>query len=616
MKNDYNAEFASTPTFLYGPQSKGDETIFRLWAPSATEVTVCTLNGGKHPMTALPGGWYEATVACAGGTEYRFEAACRDREDLLTFADPASHAQSGTVDGASVVINHDAYLWKNVAWTGRPWHEMVLYELHVGLHGGFSAMSATLPRLASLGITAIELMPVAAFPGERSWGYDGVLPFAPDSTYGTPDELKSLIDTAHGLGMSVFLDVVYNHFGPQGNYLHSYASDFFRSDLQTPWGDGIDFRRAEVRDFFTANAIHWLRNYRFDGLRFDAVHAIKETDWLREAAKTIRTAISAEFGPKRQVHLVAENEDNRASILGYPADPYAFNAQWNDDWHNVMHVLLTGESEGYYKDFVEEPTEKLARSLAEGFIYQGEPAKNRDGEPRGEETGNLSPMAFVNFLQNHDQTGNRAFGDRLTTLTDPRALKVAQALLLLTPYIPLLFMGEEIGAMTPFLFFTGYDDEDLSEAIRKGRQKEFSHFPSFTDQEVLESIPDPNDVTTYHSSNPNVKNDHAAARQWMAWTKRLLEVRAESVVPGIPGATSLNSNVIAQGAITAAWALGNDTTLVVIFNLSGKNVRLSPAVALPETLDEVIFDTGGVLHSVFDHILPAYSFMASVHNRI
>ncbi len=274
-----------------------------------------------------------------------------------------------------------------------------------------------MPQLALLGVTAVELMPIADFTGPRNWGYDGVLPFAPDASYGTPEALKSLVDAAHGLGLMVFLDVVYNHFGPDGNYLGAYADAFFRDDIKTPWGRAIDFRRAEVREFFGNNALYWLDEYRFDGLRLDATHSIVPQDWLEELAGFVMQAVQG-----RHVHLVVEHEGNAAHLLGPGRGKLGgYDAQWNDDCHHVLHVLMTGETDGYYVDYATDPADKLARCLSEGFIYQGQPSTFRKGAPRGEPSRDLPPTAFVSFLQNHDQIGNRAFGDRLTTLAEPLA---------------------------------------------------------------------------------------------------------------------------------------------------------------------------------------------------
>ncbi|RRW38150.1 malto-oligosyltrehalose trehalohydrolase, partial [Stutzerimonas stutzeri] len=441
----------------HGPELLDDGTTrFRIWAPDAQNVSLIVVGAQTLPMTANEDGWYSIDAPYGAGTLYRFLI-----DDELQVPDPASRAQAGDVHAPSLVVDTSSnYLWRNPNWLGRPWEETVLYEMHVGLYGGFAAMEQHLADLAELGVTAIELMPIAEFPGDRNWGYDGVLPYAPEAAYGSPEELKHLIDTAHGLGLMVFLDVVYNHFGPDGNYLGRYAKHFFRHDQQTPWGDGIDFRRREVRDFFIDNTLMWLLDYRFDGLRFDAVHAIPDRSFLTELAERVHASVE----PGRHVHLVLENEDNRASLL-----TAGFTAQWNDDGHNVLHALLTDESQGYYADYHQDATTKLARFLGEGFIYQGQ--SNRRGEARGEPSGHLPPTSFVLFLQNHDQTGNRAFGERLVSLADADALRAATAVLLLSPMVPLLFMGEEWGARQPFLFFTSHHGE-LADAVREGRRNE------------------------------------------------------------------------------------------------------------------------------------------------
>ncbi|HWT71592.1 MAG TPA: malto-oligosyltrehalose trehalohydrolase, partial [Oxalicibacterium sp.] len=498
------------------------ETRFRLWAPSAKAASVL-IGDAAYPLQSLADGWYEAHIHCGPGTRYCFETVSGD-DSVLRFADPASRAQAGDVRGASIVADPHSYRWLNAQWRGRPWHETVLYELHVGAFGGFEGVMQKLPQLAALGITAIELMPIAEFPGRHNWGYDGVLPYAPDSSYGTPDQLKTLVDTAHGLGLMVFLDVVYNHFGPDGNYLGAYAQAFFRDDIHTPWGQAIDFRQPQVSDFFIENAVYWLREFRFDGLRFDAVHQIVEQEWLQTLGTRIRATIGAE-NSSRHVHLVLEHDGNAAHLLGNTAQA-PFDAQWNDDGHHALHVLLTGERDHYYRNYSEDTAQKLARCLAEGFVYQGEPIPS-SGEPRGEPSADLPPSAFVLFLQNHDQIGNRAFGERLRTLARPSALRAATALLLLSPQIPLLFMGDEYGAEQPFLYFTDHTP-DLAAAVRDGRRQEFAGFAAFTDPKKREQIPDPNALSTFEQSIPAEGTDAAA---WLDWTRKLLQLRRARLAP-------------------------------------------------------------------------------------
>ncbi|MBY4859380.1 malto-oligosyltrehalose trehalohydrolase, partial [Burkholderia contaminans] len=506
-----------------------DRTRFRLWAPASrtAAVEIEGENLPAVPMTAMGDGWFEAVVPCGPGTLYRYRL-----DGDLAVPDPASRFQPGGVDGPSQVVDPAAYRWRHDAWRGRPWHETVLYELHVGACGGHASVERRLPDIAALGVTAIELMPVNTFPGARNWGYDGVLPFAPDPSYGRPEELKALIDAAHGLGLQVFLDVVYNHFGPEGNLLPRYAPAFFRADRQTAWGPAIDFSREQTSAFFIENALYWLDEFRFDGLRIDAAHAIDDDAWLRELARRVR----ATAGDTRHVHLVLENERNAASLLG----PGGFDAQWNDDFHNSAHVLLTGERDGYYRAYADAPLRHLARTLGEGFAYQGEPSPLHDGAPRGEPSAHLPPTAFVAFLQNHDQVGNRAFGERLRTLANEDAVRAATALLLLAPSIPLLFMGEEDGSTQPFQFFTDYRGA-LADAVREGRRREFAAFPAFTDAAHRDAIPDPNDIATFVRSTLHGSSDETTpdTDAWRRFYRSALTVRAALVTPNLPGARAL-----------------------------------------------------------------------------
>ncbi len=415
-----------------------------------------------------------------------------------------------------------------------------------------------LPRLASLGITAVELMPIADFPGRHNWGYDGVLPYAPDAAYGTPNQLKHLIDAAHGLGLMVFLDVVYNHFGPDGNYLHTYAPQFFRHDLTTPWGGAIDYRQAAVRRYFIDNAIYWLEEFRFDGLRFDAVHAIKDDGFLAGMAKDIRTAI----GAARHVHLVLENDDNNAELLTAGDAGILYDAQWADDTHHCLHVLLTGEQGGYYEDY-RDAAAQLARCLQSGFAYQGEASPHRDGALRGMPSVHLAPTAFVAFLQNHDQIGNRAFGERLTTLAHADALRASVLLLLLSPQIPLIFMGEEIGDSTPFLYFTDHRSAELAEAVRKGRRQEFAKFEAFSSKEAQQRIPDPNDAATFAASVPDFGTDRGGMAEFYRY---LLGLRHAEIVPRLPGARADRAVALGRSGVRARWVMGDGAVLTIAVN--------------------------------------------------
>ncbi|VVO37350.1 1,4-alpha-glucan branching enzyme GlgB [Pseudomonas fluorescens] len=543
-----------------------EHTRFALWAPDAFYVSVELENGQSLPLLPQADGWFVSNTRCAAGTRYRYSI-----DGELEVPDPASRAQAGDIDRHSVVVDPLAYAWQHSAWLGRPWNEAVIYELHVGALGGFSAVEQHLARLVELGVTAIELMPVAQFPGERNWGYDGVLPYAPQASYGSPEQLKHLIDTAHGHGLAVILDVVYNHFGPDGNYLHRYAKGFFREDKHTPWGAAIDLRRREVRDFFIENALMWLLEYRFDGLRLDAVHAIEDPDFLQELARRVRQ----QTGPARHVWLMVENEHNQASLL-----EQGYDAQWNDDGHNALHVLLTGETDAYYADYAHNPTEQLARCLSQGFVFQGH--LNRHGVARGEPSGHLPPSAFILFLQNHDQIGNRAFGERLHQLAHPQALRAATVLLLLSPMIPLLFMGDEFAVEQPFLFFTSHHGE-LAKQVRDGRRNEFAAFSAFADPNLREHIPDPNDPQTFAASRPVLPSTgHCEMHDLYC---RLLQIRHRHIIPRLPGAQALGSYVLGEGAISASWRLGDGSQLHIDLNLSA-----SPVVHTSQTDAMCLFE--------------------------
>jgi maltooligosyltrehalose trehalohydrolase len=542
----------------------GGRVRFRLWAPAQRVVRLALDGAPSRPMQPHDGGWHELELPARAGARYRYVL-----EDGHGVPDPASRHQPDDVHGPSAVVDPMAYRWRHDGWRGRPWHETVLYELHAGLCGGFAGVQRLLPHLADLGVTAVELMPVADFSGMRNWGYDGVLAYAPDAAYGRPDELKALVDAAHGHGLMVFLDVVYNHFGPDGNYLHAYAPPFFRADRHTPWGAAIDFGRREVRDYFVHNALYWLREYRVDGLRFDAVHAIAERDFLEELAATVRRTLDAEQ-PDRHVHLVLENEHNDAALLGGPPAG-RFDAQWNDDFHNAMHVLLTGEREGYYGAYHAGAAGHLARCLGEGFAWQGEAMP--DGHRRGAPSAHLPPTAFVGFLQNHDQVGNRAQGERLVRLADPAALRAATALLLLAPHVPLLFMGEDWGSEAPFLFFTDFRGA-LADAVREGRRREFARFAAYADPGARASIPDPNAPETFERSRVLPPRETPVLSEHRA----LLRLRRERLTPRLPRARALGARVLGSHAVRAQWRLGDGSLWTLACNLGAEPVPC-PAAA-------------------------------------
>lgn len=564
----------------FGTQMAQQGVRFRLWAPGCAQVMLC-LEGEKHePMLAMLAqgdGWFELDVAHAGpGTRYRFEV-----KDGLRVPDPAARYNPDDVHGASTVIDPTAFPWQDAAWRGRPWEEAVVYELHVGTfspEGTFAGVMQRLDYLVELGVTAIELMPVADFPGARNWGYDGVLPFAPDSRYGQPEDLKALIQAAHAKGLMVLLDVVYNHFGPEGNYLYVYAKKFFTERHHTPWGAAINFDGEDsrtVRDFFIHNALYWLQEYHFDGLRLDAVHAIID-DSAQHILSELAQQVHARMGAERHVHLILENDANQARFLG----PTQYVAQWNDDIHHALHVLASGEKDGYYADYADQPLHYLGRCLTEGFAYQGDASAYREGEMRGEPSAHLAPQAFVSFLQCHDQVGNRAFGERITAIAPPEAVRAAAAVYLLAPNIPMLFMGEEFGAATPFQFFCDFGDE-LRDAVTQGRRREFGKFARFADVATLATIPDPNLEQTFLNSKLDWDSmRHEPHGAWLAYYQALLQLRREMIVPHLRGMRGHAGtfDVFAPTGLRVTWRLGDGATLRLLANFSAGSIQ---ADALP-----------------------------------
>lgn len=547
----------------FGARLTRTGAVFRLWAPSAGRVDVELEEA--HPMRRDGNGWFSADIeGVRAGAHYRFRI-----NGAENVPDPASAFQPEDIAGPSELIDHCGYNWRASDWRGRPWHEAVIIETHVGTftpEGTYRAMIGKLDHLKQTGFTAIELMPLADFAGRRNWGYDGVLWYAPDCAFGRPDDLKALIDEAHLRGMMVFLDVVYNHFGPEGNYLGQYAPEFF-TEAQTPWGSAINYALPEVRAFAIENAMYWLRAYRFDGLRLDAVHAIidhGDDAMLRELSRAVGE-LARKSG--RHIHLMLENDNNTATLLDPVNDPPSglYRAQWNDDYHHAMHVLLSGEDKGYYNDYAPDPARHLARTLGSGFAYQGEPSPHRNGQLRGEPSRDLAPLAFVNFIQNHDQIGNRALGDRLTTLLEPAAVEAGLALTLLAPMVPMLFMGDEWGSKAPFPFFCDFSGE-LAEAIREGRRKEFASAYARYGGDV----PDPLDDATFQSAKLdwNTLNNPEGSRH-LALVRQLLAVRHAEIIPRLPGARFGNASHNGE-MLHARWHMGDGTLLHVLANLSDK----------------------------------------------
>ena len=560
---------------------EGGGVNFRLWAPGVEAVSLRIDGTSAMPMRAPSPGWFELTVPGAhAGSRYQFLLPAG-----LLVPDPASRFNPDDVHGASEVVDPLAFDWPEGAWQGRPWEEAVIYELHVGSFtpaGNFDGVIERLDYLAELGVTAIELMPVADFPGQRNWGYDGVLPFAPDASYGRPEDLKRLVAAAHQRGLMVLLDVVYNHFGPEGNYLHAYAPGFFNPQHATPWGAAINFDgegSRTVRDFFIHNALYWIEEFQLDGLRLDAIHAICD-DSSPDFVEELGTAVREGPGAARHVHLILENDRNQARYLDrdeHSRRRYG-TAQWNDDVHHVLHVLTSGETDGYYADYASEPARLLGRGLSEGFVFQGQSSPFRDGELRGEPSSHLPPAAFVNFLQTHDQVGNRAFGDRLCHLAYPAAMQAVTALLLLAPQPPMLFMGQEFASAQPFQFFCDFGPE-LAQAVTEGRRREFSQFKRFADPAERERIPDPNAPRTFADCvldwNAIEQPRHQAV---LELHRRLLSLRRQWIAPRLAGMGNGAPEVelLSERALRITWRLGDGSRLSLAANLGDHVVTSSP----------------------------------------
>jgi malto-oligosyltrehalose trehalohydrolase len=554
-------------------------------------------------------GWFELSVeGASAGDRYRFRL---DGGPFLP--DPASRFQPDDVHAASEVIDPSAFCWSDDDWRGRPWEEAVFYELHVGAftsEGTYAGVMSRLDHLVRTGVTALELMPLADFPGSRNWGYDGVYPFAPDARYGRPEMLKALIQAAHARGLMVFLDVVYNHFGPEGCYIGQVAPPFFTDRHRTPWGRAINFDGPDsrtVREFFIANALYWIEEYHFDGLRLDAVHALVD-DSDRDILIEIAEAVHAAIGDTRFVHLILENDDNASRYLERRANgrPRWYAAQWNDDIHHALHVLLTHETSGYYADYEAASTRDLGRALTEGFIYQGEPSVHRNGARRGEPSACLPPTAFVSFLQNHDQIGNRAFGERLTSHLGATAHRAAMATLLLAPSPPLLFMGEEWGCKQPFPFFCDFEPA-LADAVREGRRREFARFPEFRSEAARSRIPDPNAEATFLAAVLDwTALDEEPHRQWLEFVRRALSVRAREIVPRLrdPAPNIARFEELGPRALTACWQLGEGAVLRLYANLAEE---AKPDIGHP-SCGRLIFGVGDDAARTFAQgVLPPWS---------
>jgi maltooligosyltrehalose trehalohydrolase len=465
---------------------------FTVWAPLLSQVAVKLVAPTEKilPMQQIGQGYWQVKAEeIPPRTRYFYQLEGKDDRP-----DPASHFQPEGVHKASEVVDHQAFVWTDQNWSSPPQAELIIYELHVGTftpEGTFEAIIPRLAQLKELGINAIELMPISQFPGDRNWGYDGVYPFAAQSSYGGPEGLKRLVNACHEQGVAVALDVVYNHFGPEGNYIGNFAP-YFTNVYKTPWGNALNFDEPYspgVRNYFIENALHWFEHYHIDILRLDATDSIYDLGakhFLQELAET-----TADFSQKqgRKLYLTAENDvSDRRIVSEIGANGYGIDAQWNDSFHHCLHTLLTGEQVGYYQDY--GTCEQLAKAIKKGFVYSWEYSSYRN-RWHGSDSSDLPGERFVVFTQNHDQVGNRVLGDRLSHLVSFEALKLAAATLLLSPNIPLLFMGEEYGETAPFLYFVSHSDPELIRAVRQGRKEEFKAFhleQEYDDPEAIETL--------------------------------------------------------------------------------------------------------------------------------
>ncbi|MEZ5402563.1 MAG: malto-oligosyltrehalose trehalohydrolase [Bryobacteraceae bacterium] len=523
-------------------------TAFRVWAPDARSLELET-GGARHAMAREPDGCWSIRLPVGPGTLYRYAP-----NGDGPFPDPASRFQPEGVHGPSQVVSRE-FPWTDDAWANLPRERLVIYELHTGTftpEGTFAAAAVRLPYLRDLGVTAVELMPVSAFPGQRNWGYDGVQPFAPAACYGAPEDMKAFVDRAHRLGLAVFLDVVYNHFGPDGAYQGAYSKHYYSDRHGSPWGEGINFDGPHadgVRRYVLENVRHWVGDFHLDGLRLDATHALIDLSPVHILADIARTA--RETG--RPVHIIAEDDRNERRLLDpAPAGGYALDGVWADDFHHQIRVRLNGDRDGYFADF-DGAAPSIARALADGWFYSGQRSESR-GAPRGTDPAGIAKDRFVVCIQNHDQIGNRAFGDRLHHTVSEGAWRAASALLLLAPETPLLFMGQEWGASSPFQFFTDHYEE-LGKLVTAGRRREFSRFEAFAGPATRERIPDPQSAVTFERSKLDWseigREPHAGL---LAYCRALLAIRAGLAEPLRPSALDANT-ILLEGAVTVVVRL-------------------------------------------------------------
>ncbi len=546
---------------------------FRVWAPGHASVDVVIYGPDAERVVPMKGdedGWFTARVDGAGaGTRYRYRLDGGD-----AFPDPASRAQPDGVHGPSEVVDPGAFRWTDAGWKGVPLEEMVVYELHVGTateEGTFDALVERLDDLAALGVTALEVMPIASFSGNRGWGYDGVSLYAPAAAYGGPEGFRRFVDAAHARGLAVILDVVYNHLGPEGNYLPLFTSGrFFTGRHHTPWGDAVNYDAEgseAVREFVIGNALHWAVEHHVDGLRLDAAHAIIDDSpkhVLAELAERVRAA----HPPGRHFVVKAEDERNERRLVLSPAEGgLGLDGVWADDFHHVVRSLAAGDREAYFAEF-EGTAEELARVLERGWLYEGQPTR-AGGKPRGTPAEGIGPPSFVLCIQNHDQVGNRAMGDRLNHSVPLPVYRSAVALLLLCPYTPLLWMGQEWAASSPFQYFTDHPEE-LGRLVTEGRRKEFGRFSAFSDPATRERIPDPQAESTFLASklrwDERERMPHAGI---LALHRELLALRRSDPALRERSREGFSVAAVGEGAVALRRSAPDGSALLLVAALKG-----------------------------------------------
>ncbi|MCT7979117.1 malto-oligosyltrehalose trehalohydrolase [Laspinema olomoucense] len=552
-----------------------DRCEFTVWAPTLKEVAVVISDGKEQRAIAMEqqaeGYWKATAEGITPGTRYFYRL-----DGNLMRPDPAAHLQPDGVHGASAVVDPKAFSWSDRSWCNLPLEEYIIYELHVGTFTPEGTFEAIIPRLGvlkNLGINAIEIMPVAQFPGDRNWGYDGVFPYAVQNSYGGPDKLKELVDACHQQGIAIIIDVVYNHLGPEGNYLGDFGP-YFTNKYRPLWGDAMNFDEEYsdgVRNYFIENALYWLRDYHIDALRLDAIQAIFEMGarpFLQELSAAVAD-LSKQEG--RKFYITAESDLNDVRVLRpQELGGYGLDSQWCDDFHHVLHTLLTGENDRYYQDFGQ--ITQLVKSFKEGFVYDGLYAPHRKRR-HGNSAKDQPAHQFIVFSQNHDQTGNRIGGDRLSTLISFDGLKLAAATVLLSPFLPFLFMGEEYGETAPFLYFVSHSDPDLIEAIRQDKEKEFKH--------ALKSgkFNNPQDVNTFEKCKLKWENYQQGQHQ-VLWNfyHRLIELRRT-----VPALKNLSKETLDCGCLEAENLLfvrrwTENSQVFYVINFSTNSVSFEPKI--------------------------------------